>query len=132
MLRAPIRIPDVSSTPKELRMAAISQLAPGINTEDARLALELIIRRTIIRKTDPFRIKLDFITEFANAARVVSQGGYHFVTLAGLDYLSLIATVRLTPILILSKLDQPTEVLLLVSAKERQLKGHSAGPKAGC
>ena len=121
--------PDPATGVKEFRMANISALGPGINREDARLALEIIMRQTLVRETDPFRVKLDFIDDIALADRIVSQGNYHFVTLTGLDYLFLVKSVKLTPLMILSKLDLPTEALLLVTAKGQNLADLGRQPK---
>lgn len=114
-------LPPESTVPKELRLASITALAPGINSEDARLALEIIMRQTIVRETYPFRMKLDFISDYSVADRVVANGRYHFVTLTSLDYFSLVQSINLTPLMILSKQVQPTEALYLVSRKGRTL-----------
>ena len=103
-------------------MASITALAPGINSEDARLALEIIMRQTIVRETYPFRMKLDFISDYSVADSAIANGRYHFVTLTSLDYFSLGQSINLTPLMILSKHPQPTEALYLVSKKGRTLE----------
>ena len=115
-------VPPETTVPKELRLASITALAPGINSEDARLALEIIMRQTIVRETYPFRMKLDFISDYSVAESILSNGRYHFVTLTSLDYLSLIQSISLTPLMILSKQVQPTEALYLVAAKGKSLE----------
>jgi len=115
-------VPAESTVPKELRLASITPLAPGINSEDARLALEIIMRQTIVRETYPFRMKLDFISDYNAADTIVANGRYHFVTLTCLDYLSLIQSLNLTPLMILSKQAQPTEVLYLVAQRGKPLE----------
>jgi ABC-type phosphate/phosphonate transport system substrate-binding protein len=115
-------VPPESTVPKVLRLASVTALAPGINSEDARLALEIIMRQTIVRETYPFRMKLDFISDYGVADSVVASGRYHFVTLTSLDYLSLIHSANLTPLMILSKKVQPTETLYLVAAKGKPLE----------
>lgn len=109
--------PGKDASSRVIRMVSIFDAMPGINTEDARMALELLLRNIMTNREDPFVIKLDFITDYPNAASELQAGRYDLVVLTGLDYLEFKPKVTLTPLMILSKVNQPTEPLVLVTQR---------------
>jgi ABC-type phosphate/phosphonate transport system substrate-binding protein len=122
-LQAQPASPPATGPPRELRIASIGSLAPGISSEDVRLALEIIMQKTMLRKSDPFRIRLGLLPDFDNADALIAGNRYDFLTLTGFDFLALSRSMALTPLIILSKHDRPTETLLLVTQKDRSLQG---------
>jgi ABC-type phosphate/phosphonate transport system substrate-binding protein len=107
---------------KELRLASIVALGPGINSEDGRLALELIMQKTLARKTDPYRVKLSMLSGLDQVVPAMARDRLQFLALTSLDYAELRLTMRLTPLIILSKHDQPYDTFMLVSQKNRDLE----------
>ena len=110
-----------ASPPKELRLASIISLGPGMNVEDSRLAIEVLMQKTLVRKTDPYRVKLSLLSGLDQIEPAMSRDRFHFLALTGLDYAELRQSLPLTPLIILSKNDAPTETLLLVSQKNQGL-----------
>lgn len=102
------------NTPKIIRFASIFDIIPGISTEDARLSLEMIMRKTMSSPTHPFRVELDFLSDYVNAVENIKRGNYHFIALTGMDYVDLRRNVPLSPLMVLSKMEKPTESLLLI------------------
>jgi ABC-type phosphate/phosphonate transport system substrate-binding protein len=121
-LQAQPASPPATGPPQELRIASIGALAPGINSEDAQLALEIIMQKTMLRKSDPFRITLGVIPDIDSTNALLASNRYHFLALNGLDFVALSRSMALTPLIILSKHDRPTETLLLVTQKNRSLQ----------
>ena len=121
-LQAQPASPPATRPPRELRIASIGSLAPGISSEDVRLALEIIMQKTMLRKNDPFRIRLGLLPDFDSADALIADNRYDFLTLTGFDFLALSRSMALTPLIILSKHDRPTETLLLVTQQNRSLQ----------
>ena len=88
---------------KELRLASIVALGPGINPEDGRLALEVIMQKTLVRKSDPYRVNLTLLSGLESVGSMIDRDRFHFLALTGLDYAELRQTIPLAPLLILSK-----------------------------
>ena len=105
-----------------IRMGSIFDAMPGVNTEDARMAMEMLMRNIVARQGNRFRIRLDFLMEFDQAAAKIKSERYDLVVLPGLDYLQIKATVALTPRMVLSRVDRPTEALVLVTQRNETLK----------
>lgn len=105
---------DPVDAPHVLRMASIFDAMPGVNTEDARMALEMLMRNIMVRQSNRFRVRLDFLMDFGRAAEKITTDRYDLVVLPGLDYLQIKSKVTLIPRLVLSKVDRPTEPLVLV------------------
>jgi hypothetical protein len=108
--------------PHLIRMGSIFDAMPGVNTEDARMAMEMLMRNITIRQGNLFRIRLDFLMEFDQAAEKIATEKYDLVVVPGLDYLKIKDKVTLIPRLVLSKVDQPTEPLVLVTQRGETLK----------
>jgi len=112
---------DPLQAPHVIRMGSIFDAMPGVNTEDARMAMEMLLRNIVVRHGNRFRIRLDFLMEFDQAAEKIASERYDLVVLPGLDYLQIRAKVALIPKLVLSKVDQPTEPLVLVTRRGETL-----------
>ncbi|MBT8341586.1 MAG: PhnD/SsuA/transferrin family substrate-binding protein [Desulfatitalea sp.] len=108
--------------PRVIRFAGIYDVLPGIGVEDARLALEIIMRKTMKRQSDPFRLHLDLIAHFETAAEKINSGDYHFVVLSGIDYFLLRPHSPMTPLMVISKIEQPTEALFLIAKSSENLE----------
>lgn len=116
---------------KEIRLATLQDLYPSVNHHDALVALELIMQKTIIQKKYAYSVQMHFIdTSINNVAENIQRGGYHFVTLSGLDYFAYRDTLHLYPILIPSKTDQPTETLILLAGKDQSLSSIAQKPES--
>jgi hypothetical protein len=112
---------DPSNAQRVIRMASIYDAMPGVNTEDARMALEMLMHNIMVRQGNRFRIRLDFLMEFDQAAEKITTDRYDLVVLPGLDYLQIRPKVDLIPRLVLSRVDQPTEPLVLVTQCDETL-----------
>jgi hypothetical protein len=122
----PLFAQDRNSNPlpkKEIRYAAFPGLYPLISRKDGRMALELLMRKTVIQELYPYSVKLDFLDPVPDEdmADAVNRGRYHFVTLSILDYYKFRHAIPLKPLLIPSKADTGHEQLLLLVAKDRNL-----------
>lgn len=106
---------------KEIRFAAVHGMYPNVSRKDGRMALELLMQKTIIQQSYRYSVKLFFIDPEDDLADAIQSGGYHFVTLSSIDYFKHRRTVPLAPILIPSKIDQHTEHLSFLVAKDRTL-----------
>lgn len=107
---------------KEIRLATLQDLYPSVNHHNARMALELIMQKTIVQKAYAYSVQIHFIDPSTNnVVDNIKKGGYHFVTLSGLDYFAYRDTIHLEPILIPTKTDQPTETLILLVRKDQTL-----------
>jgi len=113
---------DLSHVQRVIHLASIFDAMSGVNTENARMALEMLMRNIMVRQSNRFHIQLDFLMEFDQAAEKITTGQYDLVVLPGLDYLQIRPKVDLVPRLILSKVDQPTEPLVLVTQPNETLK----------
>jgi hypothetical protein len=100
-----------------LRAASIFNAMPGVNTEDARMAMEMLVRNVLVRQGNRFRIMLDFLMDFDQAADKITAERYDLVILPSLDYLQIKSKVDLFPRLILSRGEKPTEQLVLVTRR---------------
>jgi hypothetical protein len=100
-----------------LRAASIFNAMPGVNTEDARMAMEMLVRNVLVRQGNRFRIMLDFLMDFDQAAEKITAERYDLVILPSLDYLQIKSKVALFPRLILSRGEKPTEQLVLVTRR---------------
>jgi ABC-type phosphate/phosphonate transport system substrate-binding protein len=103
-------------------VTSIFDAMPGVNTEDARMALEMLMRNIVVRHGKQFRVRLDFLMDFGQAADKINADRYDLVVLPGLDYLQIKSKVALTPRLVLSKVEKPTEPLVLVTQHNETLE----------
>ena len=104
-----------------IRMASVFDAMPGVNTEEARIALEMLMRDIMNAQGDRLRIHLEFIPEFNQVARKIISERYDLVVLSGLDYMQIRSVAPLTPKLVLSKVDRATEPLALVTQRNETL-----------
>jgi hypothetical protein len=107
---------------RTIRMASIFDAMAGVNTEDARMALEMLLRNIMTHKSNPFTIRLDFLAEVSESAGKIASEQYDFVILNGMDYLELKPRIALIPSLVISKVDSPTEPLALVTKSNETLE----------
>lgn len=124
ILNTGARAENQPGTPgKILRFAAIEGLYSNVSRRDGRMALELLMQKTIIQKNYPYTVKLLFIDKKNDndIVKAMQTGGYHFFTLSGIDYFKYCHTVHLEPILIPSKIDQTTQRLLFLIKKDQTL-----------
>lgn len=113
---------DPPHEPDVIRMGSIFDTMPGVNTEDARMAMEMLMRNIVVRHGSRFHIRLDFLMEVGQAAEKIAADRYDLVVLPGLDYLQIKDKVALTPRLVLSRVDNPTEPLVLVTQRDETMK----------
>ena len=111
------------ATKKEIRFVALPGLYPLVSRKDGRMALELLMRKTAIRISYPFQVKLDFLDSVPDGEMpgTLERGRYDFVTMSSLDYFKHRHAVHIEPILNPSKIDTGHEHLLLLVAKGQTL-----------
>lgn len=120
----------VSAVPlKQIRFAVLHDIYSDVTRQDARAALELIMQKTIARKSYPYSATIDLMEKSEDIVAAIQKGGYHFVTLSGIDYFSYRDALGLTPVLIPSKSDEPTETLMLLVNKGRTLAAIAREPR---
>jgi len=113
---------DRTPTPtKEIRFAAAEGLYPNISRKDGRMALELLMQKTIVKQNYPYSVELIFIDPVNGLAEAIQSGGFHFVTLSSIDYYKYREAVYLKPIMTPTKVSTPTEQLLLLVQAEQAL-----------
>ena len=100
-----------------IRLGCIFDATPGVNTEDARMAMEMLIRNLWEEQGRRFSIKLDFIMDLGQVARKIASEHYDLTILPALDYLQIRDRIALEPKLVLSAVDAPTEALVLVTQR---------------
>jgi hypothetical protein len=113
---------DPPHEPHIIRMGSIFDTMPGVNTEDARMAMEMLMRNIVVRNGGRFNIRLDFLMEVDQAAEKIIADRYDLVVLPGLDYLRIKDKVALAPRLVLSRVESPTEPLVLVTLRGETMK----------
>lgn len=107
---------------KEIRFAATEGLYPNVSRKDGRMALELLMQKTIVKRSYPYSVKLIFIDPVHDLPSAIKSGGYHFVTLSSIDYYRYRDALYLKPIMTPTKINTPTEQLLLLVEPEQALK----------
>lgn len=113
---------DLAAAPlKQIRFAVLHDIYSEVTRRDARVALELIMQKTVARKSYPYDVTIDLMERSDDIVNAIQKGGYHFVTLSGIDYFSYRKALDLTPVLIPSKSDLPTDTLLLLVQKGQSL-----------
>lgn len=113
--------PHAAKGAKEIRFAAFQGIYPNVNRKEGRMALELLMQKTIVKKSYPYTVALVFLDPGVDPVEVIQKGGHHFVTLSSIDYYKYRTALHLHPILIPSKTEQPTEQLLLLAANDQTL-----------
>jgi hypothetical protein len=108
-------------SPRVIRMASIFDAMPGVNTEDARMAMEMLLRNITDQQGYRFHIQLDFLMDFDQAAERIVNDRYDLVVMPGLDYMRMRNKVDLDPRMVLSRIDAPTEPLVLVTRRDETL-----------
>jgi ABC-type phosphate/phosphonate transport system substrate-binding protein len=115
--------------PLEMRFASVTNTVTGVNLEDARLAIEMIMKKILIEKYPHYRFKVDFFPDLASATKALAHNSYHSITMTGLDYLSVRRSANLDPLLIASKVDQPVESFLLLTRRGETLETIAQNPR---
>jgi hypothetical protein len=103
--------------PRIIRLVCISDTMPGVDTEDARMAMEMLMRNVWGDGGRQFRIQLDFV-DFGQIAQKIVSERHDMAILPALDYLQFRDKVPLIPRLVLSRVDAPTEALVLVTQRD--------------
>jgi ABC-type phosphate/phosphonate transport system substrate-binding protein len=75
-------------------------------------------------------VELEFLSDYANAVENINRGNYHFIALTGMDYVDLRRNVSLSPVMVLSKMEEPTEPLLLIIRKGESLDSIGRKPNS--
>ena len=115
---------DGDGTPapiKEIRFAATEGLYPNVSRKDGRMALELLMQKTIVKQNYPYSVKLVFFDPVNDIPQAIKAGGFHFVTLSSIEYYKYRDAVYLKPIMTPTKVSMPTERLLLLVETEQDL-----------
>ncbi len=115
--------------PLEMRFASVSNTVTGVNLEDARLAIEMIMKKILIEKYPHYRFKVDYYPDLASATKALAHNNHHSLTMTGLDYLSVRRSIKLDPIVIASKVDQPVESFLLLTRQGETLETIAQNPR---
>lgn len=100
---------------------AFEGIYPNVDRKEGRMALKLLMQKTIIRDAYPYTVALEFIDPGIDPVKAILKGGHHFVTLSSIDYYKYRNTLHLRPILIPSKTEHPTEQLVLLTGKGQTL-----------
>jgi hypothetical protein len=111
-------VDDSQQALRVIQLGCIFDAASGVNTEDSRMAMEMLIRNLWGEQGRKFRIQLDFIMDLGQVARNIDAKRYDLVILPALDYLQLRDKVTLDPKLVLSRGEAPTEALVLVTQRD--------------
>ena len=112
---------NTSENSKEIRFGALSGMYPMVSSKDGRMTLELLMQKTIFKEAYPYSVKLQFFDPEPTLPDAITLGRYHFVTLSSVDFFKTRHAIHLEPILIPSKIDRPTENLVLLVSKGQTL-----------
>jgi ABC-type phosphate/phosphonate transport system substrate-binding protein len=102
--------------------ASLDNTYTGMHIKESRMAMLSIMQKIFTPKYPEIRLHLDFLAKDGGLADAISSKQYDVIATTGLDYLSLRRHIRLRPLAILSKTDQPTDTYLLITRKNRTLK----------
>ena len=100
-----------------IRLVCISDTMPGVDTEDARMAMEMLMRNVWGDEGREFRIQLDFV-DFGQIAQKIVSERHDMAILPAMDYLQIRDRVPLIPRLVLSRVNEPTEALVMVTRRD--------------
>jgi len=106
----------VPPTPKVLRFAMVHALG-GVNSEDARIAIDVYWSRHLERVFPGLDSQFEIIPNSDAAAQRIKSGRLHGLSLGVAQYLQLQDIARLRPVFISSRLARPLESNLLLVRK---------------
>jgi ABC-type phosphate/phosphonate transport system substrate-binding protein len=95
----------------------------GVNLADARVALDVLFRRILVRHKPQYEVQMEFLSDQEEALKSCKARELDYVTLTGLDYLQLRelgAPIR--PIFVSSRMDTPREEYMLIVRNGVDLK----------
>jgi ABC-type phosphate/phosphonate transport system substrate-binding protein len=95
----------------------------GVNLADARVALDVLFRKILLRRYPQYEIQMEFLSDLEETLRSSKAKELDLITLTGLDYLQIReegAPIR--PLFVTSKMDTPGESYLLIVKKGVDLK----------
>jgi hypothetical protein len=101
--------------------ATIENTSTGMHAKESRLALLTIMQKIFSHKYPEIRLHLDFLARDADLADTIRTKQYDVIATTGLDYLELMKQIRLRPLAILSKTDQPVGAFMLITDKNKTL-----------
>jgi ABC-type phosphate/phosphonate transport system substrate-binding protein len=113
---------------KDFYFASLADTYTGMHAKESRMAMLSIMQKIFTPKYPEIRLHLDFLANDSGLADVISGKQYDVIATTGLGYLSLRRHIRLRPLAILSKTDQPTDAYLLITRKGKTLKAVAALP----
>jgi ABC-type phosphate/phosphonate transport system substrate-binding protein len=102
--------------------ASLENTYTGMQVKESRLALQSIMQKIFAPTYPQIRLHLDFLNKDAGLVETLNHKQYDVIATTGLDYLALKGCMPLQPLVILSKVDQPTETFLLLTRKDKTLK----------
>jgi hypothetical protein len=120
----PESVPSNKDVRKNVSVISVPMLHPGIDINDGRLALELLMKKRLL-----LQVHLDFLENASQIEAPSILENYHLLALSGEDLASKGSSISLAPMLILSKHDEPTEKFLLVMPADFQLEDLSKRKK---
>lgn len=100
----------------------------GMHAKESRMAMQSIMQKIFTPKYPEIRLHLDFLAKDTGLVDALTSKQYDVIATTGLDYMSLRRHVRLRPLAILSKTDQPTDTYMLITRKDKTLKSVAALP----
>jgi ABC-type phosphate/phosphonate transport system substrate-binding protein len=115
-------VPHPPDTTHVIRIASMFDAMPGVDIEESRMAFEMLMRNVVDTQRNRLGFHLEFIMDFNQAAKKIIAGHYDIVVLSGMDYLQIRSKTPLMPKLVISKVDQPTETLALVTQRNQTLE----------
>jgi hypothetical protein len=102
--------------------ASLENTYTAMHPKESRMAMQSIIQKIFAAEYPEIRLHLDFLPKNAGLIDTLTNKPYDVIATTGLDYLQLRGRIHLRPLAILSKTDQPTDVYLIVTHKNKTLK----------
>ncbi|MEJ2661458.1 MAG: PhnD/SsuA/transferrin family substrate-binding protein [Desulfobacteraceae bacterium] len=102
--------------------ASLDNTHTGMHAKESRMAMQSIMQKIFAPKYPEMRLHLDFLDRDGGLVEVMTSKQYDVIATTGLDYLELRGRIRLRPLVILSKTEQPTDTFLLITRKNKTLK----------
>lgn len=111
--------PADAAPQKEFRFANLPSTTMGDHIKESRLAMQMILKKAFYQKNPDLKMTLDFLPDNDRLLQNIKSAGYDVLTMTGFEYLELKDKIVLTPLVVLSRCEQPTESLLLITRKDQ-------------